>query len=187
MEKMLAAGNIMKDVELDDFNVKIDEIDQNMSFLCEISVKKTKYVLFEEKTYDYCTKRVFVYLKEPYKGYYESVADIPLEKKTVGGLTTYHPSYTQIDNKHQGKGLAKHFYIAISKHLGIKIRSGETQSIGSVKLWYNLAKSRRVKMYGYRRKHGWSAVIADNKNKEVFCSDFDPYENMTDALVMVAE
>ena len=187
MEKMLSTGNIMKDVELDDFNWNIDEIDPNLKFICQISVKKVKYVLFEQKTSDYGTKRVFVYLKEPYNGYLECVADIPLEKKTVGGLTTYHPSYTQIDNKHQGKGLAKHFYIAISKHLGVKIRSGETQSKGSVRLWYNLAKSKRVKMYGYRRKHGWSTVIVDNKNKEVFCSDFDPYENMSDALVMVAE
>lgn len=187
MEKLCTAGNIMKDVKLNDFNWKIDENDPNMSFLCEISVKKVKYCLYMCKTYDYCTKRVFVYLKEPYKGYLECVADIPLEKKTVGGLTTYHPSYTQIDNKHQGKGLAKHFYIAISKHLGIKIRSGETQSIGSVKLWYNLAKSKRVTMYGYRRKHGWSSVVVNNKNKEVFCDGFDPYENMTDALVMVAE
>ena len=175
MEK-LGNETITQNVDLEGYDWAVDEEDPTLPFLRRISVKGTQYDLHGDKD------RVFVYTAEASEGRYICVADIPLEKKTVGGVTCYHPVYTRIDERFQGKGLAKHFYIAISKSLRIKLRSGTTQSPGSVKLWAALAKSTRVTMLGYRRYLGWNTVYV--KNREVFCDVFSPYDLKSDALVM---
>lgn len=163
-------GVIDQDVDLDHCDWPIDEVHEMEPFLGSITIKGTKYDLHGN------TREVFVYNATPIDNVYQCVADIPLSKRVVGGITTYHPDYTRVDNRYQGKGIMTRIYIEISKLLDIRIRSGNIQSPGSVKLWYKLAKNRNTQMLVFRRREGWQEVFIDDKRKEIICDWFSPYD-----------
>ena len=113
---------------------------------------------------------IVVYANEPKDDIYETVALVPLQRQTVGQITTYHPAYTRVDERYIGRGIMEKAYMKISKILSIIIRAGQSQSPGSTKLWWKLAKNKNCLMMLHNRSTGWEEVGIDNRNKEVVSS-----------------
>lgn len=114
---------------------------------------------------------------------YQKVATIDLTRSYKG--KAWHCSYTQIDSKYQGRGLAKSFYIFIMK-FGYVLEAGSSQSPGSRKLWYNLSKDRRVVMIAKTarsKEDDWVMPERNNKTKELKSDFFDIYDGAKVARV----
>ena len=165
---------ISKNIDLSDWDCPLSEYGLQ-HFLGYKRIKGTRYDFFNEKTaYGH---RIAVYLSKPNEdNEHECVCDMPLKRVIVGGMHCYHPEYTRIHHTFQGQGLGMHFYLAVSKFLNIKIRSGKSQSPGSVKLWYNLCRSKDTMMYIYSRRLGWLEAYLDDKNKEIMNDEIDVYD-----------
>ena len=116
---------------------------------------------------------------------YAPVFEMPLSRKTVGGVVCWHPDYTQVDSAYQGLGIMAHVYITAMKLLNIKLMAGTSQSPGAVKLWARIARKRSIKAFAFNRTYGWAPVFI--KNKEMATrSEFDVYDNSTCRVVVSA-
>ena len=116
------------------------------------------------------------------KGGFKVAAEVQLTRSYMG--KAYQCSYSQVDSKYQGQGLAYYAYKFIMRW-GYVLEAGHSQSKGSRKLWWRLSKDRNVQMIAKEKysREGWIMPERDNKNKELKSDFFDIYEGAKEVNV----
>ena len=103
------------------------------------------------------------------------VVDCPLTKRKRHGQVCYHPDYTQTDSFYRGLDLAFRLYKFLIK-AGTVLCTGDSQSLGSQKLWAKLCKARNVEVWSTRRNKEWQECFVDKLSNRVDTLEWNPYE-----------
>lgn len=102
--------------------------------------------------------------------------ECPLSRRKRAGNTVYHPDYTKTHMRYRGQGLALLLYKTLLK-LGVQLVSGDSQSVGSRKLWGKLCGTRGVTVWA-RSGSEWDTCARDPYTGYPDC-EWDPYERNT--------
>jgi hypothetical protein len=94
------------------------------------------------------------------------VLEIQLSK-SEDFTNSWHINMARLDYRYAGQGIAARAYSYIIKKLDIMLQAGDSQSKGGRKIWFDLARDKRLTVSG-QTKHGKPAIVSvDKEAREV--------------------
>jgi len=154
--------------------VHLDRVDDDMYEDLEYLGKLDRqFAVYRDAAYS--TKRhEWIYVIDTTKD--KMVVECPLTKRKRQGQVCYHPDYTKTDSFYRGRGLALRLYKFLIK-AGTVLCTGDSQSVGSQKLWAKLARSRGIEVWSKRpHQNWWEECFVSKFTNRLDTLEWDPYE-----------
>jgi hypothetical protein len=131
----------------------------------------SRFYVYRDAVYS-TARNEWVYVVDTEKD--KLAVECPLTKRKRQGTICYHPDYTKTDSRYRGKALALRLYAFLIKS-GMTLQAGDSQSVGSQKLWAKLTQMKGIEVWSQRNKK-WAECFVCDVTDRIDTMDWDPYE-----------